>query len=108
MSNTTTTVLTAGDDDVDTTVRLRTATPADADSVARIRGVGPITVDPTVQTRGVGRQLMRAVIDCGADGAGVRLLQDAFNTRSMGLYTDLTDLGFVTREPIALVTASRS
>lgn len=71
-------------DEVDTTVRLRPATPADADSVARIRGVGPITVDPTVQTRGVGRQLMRAVIDCGADGAGVRLLQDAFNTRSMG------------------------
>lgn len=66
-----------------------------------IRGVGPITVDPTVQTRGVGRQLMQAVIDRGAAGAGVRLLQDAFNARSMGLYTDL---GFVTREPIALMT----
>lgn len=66
-----------------------------------IRGVGPISVDPAAQAHGVGRRLMEAVIDRGADGAGVRLLQDAFNSQSMGLYTDL---GFVTREPIALLT----
>lgn len=66
-----------------------------------VRGIGPISVDVVAQAHGIGRRLMQTVIDRGADGAGVRLLQDAFNAQSMGLYTDL---GFVTREPIALLT----
>ena len=65
-----------------------------------VRGVGPITVDPAVQTTGVGRALMQAVIERGAEALDVRLLQDAFNSRSMALYTSL---GFATREPIALL-----
>jgi predicted N-acetyltransferase YhbS len=51
-----------------------------------IRGVGPITVDPSVQGGGVGRQLMGVVLDRGQDAVGVRLVQDAFNTRSVALY----------------------
>lgn len=65
-----------------------------------IRGVGPITVDPAYQGRGVGRALMQAVIDRGRDAAGVRLVQDAFNTVSMSLYTLL---GFDPKEPLALM-----
>lgn len=65
-----------------------------------VRGVGPITVDPEVQAAGVGRRLMEAVVARGAGAHGVRLLQDAFNARSMGLYTSL---GFATREPVALI-----
>jgi predicted N-acetyltransferase YhbS len=65
-----------------------------------IRGVGPMTIDPAFQGRGIGRQLMRAVIDRGRDAAGVRLVQDAFNTVSMSLYASL---GFDAREPLALM-----
>jgi predicted N-acetyltransferase YhbS len=65
-----------------------------------IRGVGPITVDPAHQGRGIGRRLMQAVIDRGRDAAGVRLVQDAFNTVSMSLYTSL---GFDPKEPLALM-----
>jgi len=65
-----------------------------------IRGVGPITVDPDAQARRVGRRLMEAVIDRGAGARGIRLLQDAFNTRSMSLYASL---GFETREPVVVM-----
>ena len=68
---------------------------------APVRGVGPITVDPAAQGRGVGRRLMEAVIERGADGAGIRLLQDAFNVQSLSLYASL---GFDVAEPIALMT----
>ena len=67
-----------------------------------IRGVGPITVDTTAQNSGVGRKLMDAAIarawEKGA--AGVRLVQAAFHSRSMSLYTTL---GFDIREPLACV-----
>lgn len=66
-----------------------------------IRGVGPITVDPNVQASGIGRKLMQAVIDRGRDAIGIRLLQAAFNTRSMSLYASL---GFDVKEPIAMMT----
>lgn len=66
-----------------------------------IRSVGPITVDPKVQASGIGRKLMQAVIDRGRDAIGIRLLQAAFNTRSMSLYTSL---GFDVKEPIAMMT----
>lgn len=65
-----------------------------------VRGVGPITVDPAAQGRGVGRRLMQAVVERGADAAGIRLLQDAFNVRSLSLYASL---GFDVAEPIALM-----
>ena len=65
-----------------------------------IRGVGPITVDPDHQGAGVGRRLMEAVIERGASGPGVRLVQAAFNTVSMSLYAAL---GFEAREPLVIV-----
>lgn len=66
-----------------------------------IRGVGPISVVPDLQDGGVGRLLMQAVLDRGARARGVRLLQDAFNTKSMALYAAL---GFRVREPVAVMT----
>jgi len=65
-----------------------------------IRGLGPITVDPRAQARGIGRQLMQAVLERGRAAPGIRLLQDAFNTRSIALYGSL---GFDVREPILLM-----
>ena len=65
-----------------------------------IRGVGPITIDPAVQARGVGRRLMEAVIERGRGAAGVRLVQDSFNTASLSLYASL---GFEVKEPLALM-----
>ena len=66
-----------------------------------IRGVGPITVAPEGQDAGVGRQLMRAVLERGEGAAGIRLLQDAFNMRSLSLYESL---GFDVKEPVAVMT----
>jgi predicted N-acetyltransferase YhbS len=65
-----------------------------------IAAVGPITVDPNAQAKGVGRRLMQAVIEAGREHRGLRLVQDAFNTTSMSLYTSL---GFDAREPLALL-----
>ena len=65
-----------------------------------VRGVGPITVDPSVQESGVGRRLMEAVLERATGAQGVRLLQDAFNTRSMALYASL---GFEITDPVALM-----
>lgn len=65
-----------------------------------VRGVGPITVDPGVQERGVGRRLMEAVLERAEGAAGVRLLQDAFNTRSMALYASL---GFAVTDPVVVL-----
>jgi ribosomal protein S18 acetylase RimI-like enzyme len=64
-----------------------------------VAGIGPITVDPTVQARSVGRRLMEHVLAVARERgfAGVRLVQAAFNTRSMSLYTKL---GFDVREPL--------
>ena len=65
-----------------------------------IAGVGPISVDPEYQ-RGVGRRLMEAVIARGREASGIRLVQDAFNMRSLSLYTSV---GFDVKEPLALVS----
>ena len=65
-----------------------------------VRGVGPITIAPDVQARGVGRRLMEAVIERGRGAAGVRLVQDSFNTASLSLYASL---GFEVKEPLALM-----
>ena len=68
-----------------------------------VRGVGPITVDPHAQAAGVGRLLMKAVIERGARGDGIRLLQDAFNSASLALYASL---GFRVEEPVALMSGT--
>ncbi len=65
-----------------------------------IAGVGPTTVDPTAQNRSVGRRLMEHVLQRAQEKrfAGVRLVQAAYNSRSLSLYTKL---GFYVREPLA-------
>jgi hypothetical protein len=70
------------------------------DERSTIFGVGPITVDPQVQDHQIGRALMTPVLDESvARGApGVRLLQVAYNNRSMSFYAKL---GFDIREPFA-------
>jgi predicted N-acetyltransferase YhbS len=70
------------------------------DERAVIGGVGPITVDPVAQNTRVGRKLMEAVLDRASQrgAAGVRLVQAAFHSRSLSLYTSL---GFDVREPLA-------
>jgi GNAT superfamily N-acetyltransferase len=66
-----------------------------------VRGVGPITVDPKTQVAGVGRRLMQAAIERGAHAAGIRLLQDSFNTQSLALYASL---GFEVAEPVVVMS----
>jgi len=70
------------------------------DERSSIAGVGPITVDPTVQESGIGRLLMQNVLDRAAaqGAAGVRLLQSAYNTRSLSLYARM---GFQVRDVVA-------
>ena len=70
------------------------------DERTTIAGVGPITVDPATRISGVGRQLMVAVMERAAEqrSAGVRLVQTAYNTRSLALYASL---GFQVRETLA-------
>ncbi len=69
-----------------------------------IAGVGPITVNPSIQNQGIGRLLMQTVLDRAQQKnfVGVRLLQSAFHSRSMSLYTKL---GFVVREPVSVMKA---
>jgi GNAT superfamily N-acetyltransferase len=64
-----------------------------------IAGIGPISVDPAVQAKSIGRGLMQSVLDRARERgfAGVRLVQAAFNSQSMSLYTKL---GFDIREPL--------
>ncbi len=69
----------------------------ESDTVA---GVGPITVDPNAQNSSYGQAMMRDVIR-RSDEQGhpsVRLMQAAFHSRSLSLYTKL---GFDTVEPIS-------
>jgi GNAT superfamily N-acetyltransferase len=71
------------------------------DERSEVFGVGPITVDPLAQNHGAGAALMRAVLErADARKAAVRLLQAAFHSRSMSLYTKL---GFDIREPLAVM-----
>ena len=46
---------------------------------------------------------MQAVLERGRAAVGIRLLQDAFNTRSIALYASL---GFEVREPILLMSGT--
>jgi GNAT superfamily N-acetyltransferase len=72
------------------------------DERSPIAGIGPITIDPEAQNRGVGRKLMQAVMDRARERnfPGVRLVQAAFHTRSLSLYTTL---GFDAREPLSVM-----
>jgi predicted N-acetyltransferase YhbS len=72
------------------------------DERSAISGVGPITIKPDIQNRGVGRKLMTAVLDRARErnAPGVRLVQAAFHSRSLSLYTSL---GFDVREPLAVM-----
>jgi GNAT superfamily N-acetyltransferase len=70
-----------------------------------IAGVGPITIDPEAQANGAGRVLMQAVIERGKAARGIRLVQDAFNSASMSLYTSL---GFDIKEPLVLIEGAIS
>jgi GNAT superfamily N-acetyltransferase len=65
-----------------------------------VSGVGPITVDPLIQDRGTGRLLMEAILARAREqrAPGVRLVQAAYHTRSLSLYTKL---GFQVRESLA-------
>lgn len=65
-----------------------------------VRAVGPITVEPSRQGGGVGWRLMAAVLERAGRDARVRLVQDAFNTRSAALYASL---GFAVKEPLLLL-----
>jgi len=72
------------------------------DERSTIAGVGPITVDPAMQNGRVGTLLMQAVLDRSRERAhpGVRLLQAAYHSRSLSLYTKL---GFDAREPMSVM-----
>lgn len=67
-----------------------------------VAGVGPITVEPSVQNGAIGRALMHAVQQRAVrEGhTAVRLVQAAYHSRSLSLYTKL---GFVAREQLAVV-----
>ncbi len=69
---------------------------------AIIAGVGPITIDPATQNRSAGKQLMVDVMRRAQEQrfAGVRLVQAAYHSRSLSLYTKL---GFETREPLSAI-----
>ena len=69
---------------------------------AAVAGVGPITVTPTAQNVSVGRRLMDHVLQRAREQrfVGVRLVQAAYHSRSLSLYTKL---GFDTREPLSLM-----
>ena len=67
---------------------------------AAVAGIGPITIDPDVQNDKVGRALMENVLARAREQrfASVRLVQAAYHSRSLALYTKL---GFDAREPLA-------
>lgn len=65
-----------------------------------IYGLGPITVDPKMQGYGIGRMLMKAIMEIGKSGRGIRLMQDAYNPATLSLYSSL---GFTVKEPLMLL-----
>ncbi len=68
-----------------------------------IAGIGPISVDPAIQTRGIGRRLMEDLLDRARQRkfVGIRLVQAGYNNQTLCLYTKL---GFVTREPLSIMS----
>lgn len=72
------------------------------DERSPIVGLGPITVTPGTQDRQAGRQLMSTMLDRAQEKGypGIRLVQSAFNNRSLSLYTKL---GFDLQVPLAVM-----
>ncbi|MEY2444986.1 MAG: hypothetical protein QOE00_1566 [Ilumatobacteraceae bacterium] len=72
------------------------------DERASVAGIGPVTVDPTFQNAGVGRVLMQTLLrrEHDRNTSGVRLVQTAYHSRSLALYTSL---GFTVREPLSVL-----
>ena len=70
-----------------------------------VGGIGPISVDLSAQGGGVGRTLMQHALDHARESGfdRVRLMQDAFNMRSLALYASL---GFNVVEPVAYLELS--
>lgn len=70
------------------------------DERSAIAGIGPIAVDPAVMNSTLGRQLMQAVMARATTRRcpGLRLVQIAWHSRSLALYTKL---GFDTRETLS-------
>jgi GNAT superfamily N-acetyltransferase len=71
------------------------------DERGAIVGVGPVSVHPAAQDGRVGRALMEALLQRSRERgvAGVRLVQTAYNYRSLSLYAKL---GFAVREPLSV------
>jgi len=67
-----------------------------------IAAVGPITVAPAAQNESIGRRLMERVLEraFARQHVGVRLVQTAYHSRSLSLYTKL---GFRAREPLSVL-----
>ena len=65
-----------------------------------VGGIGPVTVAPGLQGSGVGRFMMEHLLDRARSGglSGTRLVQAAYNTHSLALYTKL---GFQVRNLLA-------
>ena len=83
----------------------RTAGSNFMDERTTIAGIGPISVDPDVQNSGAGRAMMQHMLDRVAANRmpGVRLVQTAYNNRSLSLYAKL---GFEIREPLSVMIGS--
>lgn len=67
-----------------------------------IAGIGPLSVSPLTQGRSIGKHLMQYVLDYARqhEFAGIRLVQAAYNSSSLSLYTKL---GFHVREPLTVL-----
>jgi predicted N-acetyltransferase YhbS len=75
------------------------------DERGTIVGVGPVSADPAVPDAGAGRALMEGLLRRSRERrvAGVRLVQTAYNYRSLSLYAKL---GFAVRESLSVFQGS--
>jgi ribosomal protein S18 acetylase RimI-like enzyme len=64
-----------------------------------VQALGMLTINPAHQNNGVGRKLMQAAIK-QSSAPSLRLLQEAYNSRSLALYSEL---GFNVKETLLLL-----